>query len=220
MAKKKIIGIPGYVSDTNFGAGKTHLEYISQFGNPRIIMPHEELVKVDLLYLPGGADMNPANYGEYPSFYTQGQDVFKEYFFRERLKNYVKEDIPIFGVCLGFQSIAVHFGAKLTQHLLYHPSSPGRREEGHKVKTMDAQGKVMDTFPVNSHHHQGLLMSQVPDCFNIIAVEDYKKDEKDCDHVVEALMHKDKLIGGVQWHPEEWYDSFSDRMIRAFLKEL
>ena len=56
------IGIPAYKVDSNFGCGLTHLEFISQYGNPRIILPWEENVPVDALYLPGGLDLNPSSY--------------------------------------------------------------------------------------------------------------------------------------------------------------
>lgn len=211
---KITIGIPGYVSDTHFGAGKTHLHYMQQFGDIEIIMPHEECRKVDLLYLPGGMDMNPANYGGVPSFYAGNQDVHKEFFLRERLKNYVESKTPIFGVCLGFQSLNVFFGGGLEQHLMFHPQSPQRREAGHKVRLITS-GKEIE---VNSHHHQGILESQVADCFSVLAVESVSKKDEHTDKVVEAILHKTLPIAGVQWHPEEWYDGFSSSLIKNILK--
>lgn len=203
------IGIPGYISDTSFGVGKTHLLWCQQFGNPEIIMPHEDLRKVDILYLPGGADLNPANYGQVPNFYTQNSDVFKEYFFRERLKNYVEAKIPIFGVCLGFQMINLFFGSEIEQHLMAHPQSPQRREEGHKVRLPNGNKAL---FPVNSHHHQGFLETKVAKCLEVLLVED---DKSDYDRVVEAVKHKSLPIAGVQYHPEEWYDDYSKNLFES-----
>lgn len=103
MKKNKTIGIVGYsLGDNSFGAGKLHLDYISNFGKPRILMPSDEDVQdIDLLYLPGGLDLNPSNYGQAPGFFTSNSDVHKEYFYRVMLPKYVEANIPIFGVCLG-----------------------------------------------------------------------------------------------------------------------
>lgn len=214
---KKVIGIPGWSTGENsFGCTKTYLHWLSQFGDIRIIMPFEDFVDVDLLVLPGGPDLQPANYGQAPSWYTGSAEPFKEYFYREKLKLYVEKQTPIFGICLGFQMLNVFFGGSLEQHLLYHPSSKDRREAGHKIKFVGRKTAV----EVNSHHHQGILKSQVSKDFEIIAVEDFKDTEAHLDLVVEAIWHKKLPIAGVQWHPEEWYDVYSENAIKGLLKLL
>lgn len=206
---KKIIGIPGYLTETSFGVGKSYLQFAQTFGEPVIIMPHEEFRKVDLLLLTGGLDVNPAVYGEVPSFYTSNSDVFKQFFFDKRLQTYIDNKVPIFGICLGFQQLNVKFGGTLEQNLLWHPQSPDRWEKGHKVKFGGGPAKE-----VNSHHHQGVLTTGVADCFDVLAVEDTNDDVK----VVEAIKHKDLPIAGVQWHPEEWYDNFSIALLKSLMK--
>ena len=88
---RKVIGIPGYTGkdSNNFGVGNHHLEFVSKFGDARIIMPWEEKADIDLLYLPGGLDTAPRNYGAVPAYTTSAQDVFKEHFFLNNLKNYI-----------------------------------------------------------------------------------------------------------------------------------
>lgn len=208
-----IIAIPGWsLGENSYGATKTYLKWASKFGSPRIIMPDEEFVECNLLILPGGPDLNPANYGKPPDFHAGSQDAFKEYFFRERLQNYVGK-VPIFGICLGFQMLNVFFKGKLEQHLLWHPQSPERWTEGHKVRILDSN----HTFEVNSHHHQGVLQSQVSPEMEVLAVEDFKKSEEKNDKVVEALHHKLLPVAGVQWHPEEWYDMYSTSIVEGLL---
>lgn len=233
--KKPTIGIPGYASadGKSFGAGLNYLNFISHFGNPRIILPWEEKVELDLLLLPGGADLNPTSYGEVPEFSTGNQDVHKQFFFDNRLKNYVN-DTPIFGICLGMQQIAAFFGSKLTQHLEYHDQSTSRWSTAHKVeytpeftrRNIVKGGK----FEVNSHHHQCVLKANLGkdlECTLQVLTEDsplialknnFTPLEKGSAYaMVEGLMHKTLPIFGVQYHPEELYDHYSISIMKHLL---
>jgi gamma-glutamyl-gamma-aminobutyrate hydrolase PuuD len=224
---RKIIGIPGYKSSNNdsFGAGPIHLEFLNRFGDPRIIMPWEEKVQVDLLYLPGGLDTAPSNYGRIPGFRTSNQDVFKEFFLRERLKNYVN-DTPVFGICLGMQQIAVHFGSTLVQDLPFHAQSPTRGSEAHSVYAnfnADEVVKKGKGFKVNSHHHQGVTVRTISDQLIPLLVSENEGDGlyDTTGPIVEAFRHRELPIYGVQWHPEEWHDGWSVDVITSLLnKEL
>lgn len=224
MKKKKVIGIPGYRHEqVNFGAGINHLEFIRRFGNPRIIMPWETVAdtKVDMLYLPGGLDTAPANYGEVPGFKTSNHDVFKEFFFKNRLVAYLSADIPVFGVCLGMQMLAVRFGCKLTQDLLFHKDSEKRWKEGHSVAfTEDAEFLSRYKFQkVNSHHHQAVTISKASNRITVLATADNEDHEISGDgDIIEAFQVTGKKIIGVQWHPEEFYDEFSINAMKYLLK--
>lgn len=232
----KVIGIPGYKQqDSNgFGVGNHYLNLASRYGNPRIIMPWEEHVPVDLLILPGGMDINPTSYGEIPQFNTGNQDVFKQFFFDKRLATYVEAQTPIFGICLGFQQLAAHFGSKITQHMGWHKQSTGRMTKGHEVRVtpniavLGVQLAAKDeTFEVNSHHHQGVVLSDLsPELMPLLvaANEEYGDDkllkgEVNIQHnIVESFIHRDLPIAGCQYHPEEWYDWASDLLIKRLLK--
>lgn len=215
---KVTIGIPGYKSTgTHFGAGENNLEFISEFGNASIIMPYEEaeeLKRYDVLYLPGGLDLNPKHYGSKPSYKSSNIDVFKENFYNNQLPYFVKNNIPIFGVCLGAQSLAAYFGGRITKNLPFHAQSPDRWEAAHKVMPFAeaakyAKARIME---VNSHHHQALTESGLDETGNIIPLYFAKNEDKKAakqGEIVEAFKIKDKPIFGVQWHPEEFYDDFS-----------
>lgn len=198
---RKIIGVPGYKPGDGFGVGLNHLEFLSKFGDPVIIMPHEEFRQVDMLYLTGGADLNPKSYGEIPGFKTSNTDVYKQFFFEERLKNYVNKKIPIFGVCLGFQMLNVYFGGKLQQNSLYHPQSKDRYKPGHKVTIL----KTGEEVEVNSHHHQLVTQEILSTQLQALATFECNGDGT----VIEAFKHNVLPIYAVQWHPEEFYDNFS-----------
>jgi len=214
----KTIGIVGYRSEDGslFGAGSNYLELISRFGKPRIIFPDEELVEVDLLILPGGPDIAPQSFGETPTFKTGHQDVFKQFFFEKRLSLYIDAGVPVFGICLGFQMLAVYFGSALEQHLWRHPQSPARSKAGHPVKPLPAAFRYAEQpFEVNSHHHQGIYLHRLSPDLEALATA---KERPDSDNMLaEAFRHRAKPIMAVQWHPEEWHDAFSYGMIRELI---
>jgi len=215
--KQKLIGIPASrIGETGFGATINYLEFISKFGVPRIIMPWEEYVEVDLLLLPGGMDTNPTNYGEIPSFNAGHIDVFKEFFFKERLKNYIGKT-AIFGICLGMQQLGIHFGSKLTQHSLFHAESPDRWQAGHEVRVSESPETK---FKINSHHHQYIgnkdLSKELKPLFEADN-EDHAKKMSKSQFIIEGFQHKELPIVGLQWHPEEFYDEYSIAIIRNLL---
>ena len=214
----KKIGIVGYCSEDGsvFGAGSNYLEMISRFGKPYIIFPDDEFVAIDLLVLPGGLDIAPQSFGTVPTFRTTNQDVFKQFFFEKRLSWYIDANIPIFGICLGFQMLAVYFGSKLEQHLWRHPQSSGRCMAAHTVELLpEAARYATQPFEVNSHHHQGVFLHGFSAELEPLATA---KNHHGSDQLlVEAFRHRQKPIMAVQWHPEEWNDGFSCMMIYDLL---
>ncbi len=218
MQQQKMIGIVGYRSEDGsvFGAGSNYLELISRFGKPYIIFPDEELANIDLLVLPGGLDVAPQSFGVVPTFKTGNQDVYKQYFYDKHLTQYIDAGVPIFGICLGFQMLAVYFGSGMEQHLWRHSQSSGRSVAAHTVNPLPAAEKfATQPFDVNSHHHQGVLLQHLSPQLEPLALT--KIDPYSDDILVEAFCHKTKPIMAVQWHPEEWFDDFSCKVIEYLL---
>ena len=211
--KKSTIGIPGYkLGENSFGCGINHLDFISQFGNPKILFPQDKDEKLDLLYLPGGADTNPSTYGQIPGFYTSNQDVFKQYFFDNNLKSYIESGIRVVGVCLGFQMLNVYFNGTITQNLRYHAQSEDRWKPAHEVKFFEDSKKK---FKVNSHHHQGITLKDLSSELTPLLYADNEEDKNN--PIIEAFQHKELPIIAFQYHCEEWRDSYSMRKISELL---
>ena len=214
----KTIGIVGYRSLDGmlFGVGNGYLEWVSRFGKPRILMPAEELADIDLLLLPGGPDMAPQSFGATPTFRTTVPDVFRQFFFEKRLASYINAGIPVFGICLGFQMLAVHFGSTLQQHLHRHPQNAVHEVPGHIVEPLPAAARYgTRPFEVNSSHHQGVISGDLSAELEALALAKYGPTSDDM--IVEAFRHCHKPVMAVQWHPENWLDSFAEAMISDLL---
>lgn len=102
----------------------------------------------------------------------------------ETLKKLYNTDIPIFGICLGHQLMALATGAT-TEKLKY-----GHRGANHPVKDL-ALGRVF----ITSQNHGYVVSSINPEAAEISHVNVN-------DGTVEGLRYKNKNIFTVQFHPE------------------
>lgn len=220
MNRKKI-GIPGWnIAENSFGVTKAYLEFISYFGTPIILTPHEGFRKdIDLLILPGGKDIDTSRYNAIPGFYTGDSNQILEYFDKHVLPDYINSETPIFGICRGFQSLNVIFNGSLTQHYI-HAYSKDRDELVHKLDLVDdliaitttnksGSKSICKTIETNSMHHQCVFDHNLGD--NLIPTL------KHSDGVIEGIRHKSLPIFGVQYHPEELYDKYSVATIKYLL---
>lgn len=94
------IGIPVWkVGENSLGSTVSYVEYAERFGEVVLLSPeHEPKLDLDLLILPGGADVDPARYKQKPNWYTGKPDLIKEYFDRKYLPIYVANRVPILGI--------------------------------------------------------------------------------------------------------------------------
>ena len=99
------IGIPGWkIGDNAFGVTTSYMTFVAQYGEPVILLPESEIRKdLDLLILPGGLDIDASRYGQIPGYLNTKTDLFKEYFDKEHLPEYIEMKTPIFGICRGHQ---------------------------------------------------------------------------------------------------------------------
>jgi len=226
----KKIGIVGWKTGENsFGATLPYLNYLSKFGQVEIITPRKGIIEgLDLLVLPGGADLNPSVYGEVPGYYTSNPDIMKQFFYENNLDQYVRNNTPIFGICLGFQQLSSYFGCKITQDM-YHPTSTKSRSDlVHSVVLCNGvevtddktnpillrsllKGKEIRTKKVNSLHHQAVHLSDFNHKDLLLTMIDEDGE------FVESWTHKELPISGVQYHPEEFNDSYASKIIKNFL---
>lgn len=209
---KPKIGIVGTIGGNTFGVDVKYMQFASLFGDVHILTPDTPIIDLDLLILKGGADINPANYGQKPGYIISNSNPFLEEFDNEKLPQYIEKETPIFGICRGMQALNVYFGGTLSQHIYDHETnSDGDRESYvHYVKSEKSK-----PFGVNSMHHQAIkklgdgLVQTLFEC-----------DEKGilCSDIIEGIRHERLPIIGVQWHPEEILDEYSINAINSLLK--
>lgn len=220
-----VIGIPGWkVSDNGFGCTVPYLEFFNQYGLIKILTLADKVdPSLDLLVIPGGADVSPLRYKAVPHFSTSKPDLAKEYFDTVVLPKYIANGTPVFGICRGIQTIAVLFGATLIQDMDHETNqSIDRAAPIHTIEIVDEEfarefTKVMELskkpLKVNSLHHQCVSAKNLPVELSIVAEYAGKKFRS-----IEALRHRTLPIMAVQYHPEEMgYEILSDYMIETLI---
>jgi len=98
--------------------------------------------------------------------------------------------VPVFGVCLGLQAIAVAYGAEVTRapELLHGKTS----EVHHKGEGVLAG--LHDPFIATRYHSLAVDPSTVPEVLEVTGATE--------SGVIMALRHRDVTVEGVQFHPE------------------
>lgn len=123
-------------------------------------------------------------------------DVIKEF----------KDTTPIFGICLGHQSIAQAFGGKVVQAKnMMH----GKTSQIEISKETNIFNNLPTEFRATRYH--SLVVSNLP---NEIIPTSYSKD----DNEIMSLEIKDKPIYGVQFHPKSIMSEYGYEILKNFLE--
>lgn len=158
------------------------------------------LERLDGVLIAGGADINPARYGQHPdphvTTWYDDRDAWELWLLGEA----DQRRLPVLGICRGMQMMAVAAGGSLVQHL---PDLVGHADHGGgpasysaTAVTVDGEGRVAglldEKLTVPSHHHQA-----------VDAHPGYRVVARDADGVAQAMeADGDRFAVGVQWHPE------------------
>jgi putative glutamine amidotransferase len=164
---------------------------------------------MDGLLLSGGADLDPALYGEPTAgavAIEPGRDALELAAWRAAAERHR----PVLGICRGLQAINVFSGGSLIQDLDGHGSpaygsAPANRHplrvEGAsrlaRILRPTAPGDLV--VQVNTYHHQGFDRARLAPGLAVAGTARHRGGE-----IVEAIesVADDQLVLGIQCHPE------------------
>ena len=175
---------------------------------------------MDGLLLTGGTDIDPARYGR-PNTGSVDVEPDRDALEADALAAAAARDVPVLGICRGFQAINVFAGGTLIQDLGGH-SGPGWSTgpaRMHPIRIEPegilARALANGTERVNTYHHQGVRAADLAPGLRATAWA-----ESPVGDIVEALeLPGDRFVVGVQCHPErtEFSPPGFERLWSAFV---
>ena len=114
-------------------------------------------------------------------------------------------DLPIFGVCLGHQTIGQHFGGKVVRSPV--PMHGKISQVSHKSQGVFAG--LPNPLTCTRYHSLMVDTDGFPDVLEITATSD--------DGVIQGLQHKTRPIFGVQFHPESIASEHGHDLLKNFI---
>ncbi len=204
--------------------GTNVFDVIVEAGGVPVLLPPVESLEdidryvgmVDGFVFTGGADIDPARYGEEPHEKTSILIPRRENFDFALMEAALESGKPVLGICLGMQEMNVACGGTLIQDIPTETeTSEIHRGEnsGHEV-VIDADSKLGGIlgkmrFPANSAHHQAV---EVPG-------KGLKVVAKSPEGIVEGIERTDLPFAlGVQWHPEAMSGDPHQRLFAALIE--
>lgn len=169
------------------------------------------------LLLSGGADLDPALYGEAR---TGARDIEpdRDALEAEAWSAAIARSVPILGLCRGLQAINVFSGGTLLQHVDGHLGAgwghgPAATHALRVAPGSMLAGLVGEALEVNSYHHQGIRASDLAP--GLVATAWADSSAGPLVEGVEGDGDDGRFLIGVQCHPERT-DSTPDAFERLF----
>lgn len=151
----------------------------------------------------GGAAVHPSRFGqELDPAIKKAVDEARDAMEWSLMAQALERQLPILGICRGFQFINVYLGGTLTQNLAAQGWQDNHRPDGardmlaHKVRAVEGLLAAIygtQPFEVNSIHRQGINLL-APGLVATVTT---------ADGLIEGYESPERKIVAVQWHPEE-----------------
>lgn len=226
MAPHPLIGITTWSIDAragvyprSWGVGERYVLAVAEAGGIPQLIPllgdDSEMLRriydgLDGILFPGGADIDPMEYGAERSPLSGSAEVERDRTELTLARWALEDGKPIFGICRGSQLINVAAGGTLYQDLpterpgtVEHDFHPPGATNQHDLLAHDAElapGSRLERIlgascvRVNSTHHQGIR-----EVAPALAASAHAPDG-----IIEGVESKgDAFVLGVQWHPED-----------------
>ena len=194
-----------YVSSVEAAGGRVRLLDVDE--NPGAV-----LRELQGLVLTGGADVDPALYGEARHPATDMAEPGRDEFELALARSAMDRDVPLLAICRGMQVLNVAAGGTLVQDIptevataLGHRVETPKDAIAHQISLASGSrlGSILSGGPhaaketaVNSRHHQAVRRLATSLTASATAP----------DGIVEAIeLPGARFCVGVQWHPENFW---------------
>jgi len=120
------------------------------------------------------------------------------------------ERVPILGVCLGHQGMALMFGGKVVRapEIMHGKTSVMKRVDAKGLGRPNILENLNENFEAMRYHSLVAKRASLPSMLVITA---------ETDELVMAFQHRDRPIYGIQFHPESIGTEVGAQIINAFL---
>lgn len=217
--RSPIIGVTTYLERAQTGVWdvrasflpEVYLDAVTDAGGIAVLLPPQPvdadiaarvIGAIDGLIVSGGADVDPARYGQSPHEMTAAPRHDRDAWEDALLTAAIDAELPFLGICRGAQILNVVRGGTLHQHLPDVVGStkyqPGPAVFGHEPVDV-ATGTLLadlvgEGLEAHMYHHQAI--DEVGDGLVVSA--------RSHDGIVEAVeMPALPFALAIQWHPEE-----------------
>jgi para-aminobenzoate synthetase component 2 len=171
------------------------VQYLGELGEEVIVYRNDEID------LTGIEQLNPSHI-----LISPGPCTPNEAGISLSLIEHFKGVIPIFGVCLGHQSIGQAFGGEVVRaEKLMHGKTSQIQHDGKSIFA-----DIPSPFTATRYHSLIVRKETLPDCLEISA--------ETAEGEIMGLRHKEYAIEGVQFHPESIITDHGLQILRNFLK--
>jgi putative glutamine amidotransferase len=220
MARPRIaLTVSAAPTATNLASRANYVRALANAGADVIIVEPGQRIPADVdgICLSGGGDIAPSNYNEVDE---QGvcENIVPE---RDALeldaaRAALDADLPILGICRGFQILNVAMGGTLAMDVKGHQAKGDAVIEHHLAADPDsklARATSAETLRVNSRHHQAVTAERLAPSLRATVLHDGLIE------AFESRTHRWVVV--VQWHPERTseVDERAARIFDAFVAE-
>jgi putative glutamine amidotransferase len=231
-SRRPLIGITvGSISSpgqrARYGTDQAYVRSIQDAGGNAVLLPPRTAAAsvilvgaLDGLMLTGGADVDPATYGQERRPETNSPDPIRDAAEIALVRRAVRLGLPILAICRGQQVLNVALGGDLFQDIVAEGASEVRhdvRDDGrghiaHPVEVDPGSWLANTTgarsLMVNSLHHQAVR--RVARGLRVTATSP--------DGIIEGLESPSRRVVAVQSHPEELGgETWARRLFRGFV---
>ncbi len=221
--------VPSSVEERKITVNQDYVEAVLRAGGTPVLFPvtakqnriSSLLDQVDGLLLTGGADVDPARYGEMKRACCGNSSACRDAMEFPLCREALNRGMPVFAICRGMQLLSCVLGGNLYQDLaeefgtvLQHARHDTPGDPVHEVRVHSGtllSGIIgISPLPVNSRHHQGIREPGKGLRINAAAP----------DGLIEGIEMPDRpFVLGVQWHPESLSDRYPEhqKLFDAFV---